>query len=114
MTTTTELYLKREEITNVQQTIEDLLTKLATSEKAQTEHHTCQIVLQLNREKESGKKWLMFVYYNVENDTFNFSFQDEDYYDTDLTCYVTREYILARMLEEIREVEDFEWIALDY
>lgn len=113
MTQTTEIYLKREEITDVQKTVSDMLDRLATETKAQGEDNYCQVVIQLNEDKETGKEWKMFVYYQ-DNDLYRYSYQDEDYWDTDFYNSNTRDFMVAKILEEIKAVDGLQWIALDF
>lgn len=114
MKTTTEIYLEREEITDVQKTINDMLDKLVSETKQQGEDGYTQVVFQLNHDEETGKQWKMFIYYNTDNDTFYYSYQDQDLWDTDTIFSVTREFIIAKMLEEANAVGGFEWICVDF
>ena len=114
MTTTTEIYLKREEITNIEETINTMLNDLRTA----TERHMGkiqynQVVMQLNYDERDGKSWKMFVYFDFESSSFYCSFQDDNYYDTDFDYNYTLEAMADHMKEEIDEVGGFEWIARD-
>ncbi len=112
MTTDTYTYLQRAEIDNVHQTIADLIGKLYEAETKTNDKGYNQVVLQLNPSGD-GKQWKMFVYYSKERETFYYSFQDEDYYDTDLTYGKDQTEIVAQMEQEIDEAGGFEWIELD-
>lgn len=114
MTTATEIYLKSEEITDVQKTINDMLDKLVSETIQQGDDGYTQVVFQLDADSESGKEWKMFIYYNADSDTFNYSYQDEDYWDTEIYRSVTREFVIAKMLEEAEEVGGFQWICVDF
>ena len=110
-----EIYLKSEDIQNLQQTVSDMLDRLATETRniGKEDNHT-QLVVQLNPDTESGKEWKMFIYSNPDNDTFTYSYQDEDMWDTDFYRSVTREFMLAKVLEEANSVGGIQWIALDF
>lgn len=114
MTTTDEIYLTREEITDVQQTINDMLDRLVSETRQQGDDADTQVVFQLNPDSETGKEWKMFIYYNADSDTFTYSYQDEDYWDTDFYRSVTRAFIIAKMLEEAKAVGGFQWICVDF
>ena len=115
MTTTEEIYLNAEEITNLQQTVSDMLGKLITETKKNgTEENYTQLVVQLNPDINHGKEWKMFVYYNQDNDTFTYSYQDQNYWDSDFYPSNTREFMLAKVLEETKAVGGIQWIALDF
>ena len=53
----------------------------------------------------------MFVYYDCESGTFYYSYQDEDYDDTDFIRDMSFDNMVAEMEAEI-EPADFEWIEL--
>ena len=108
-----ELFLTSEEITNLQQTVSDMLGRLMEETSKSGDDNT-QLVIQLNKDTESGKEWKMFIYYNQDNDTFTYSYQDQDYWDTDFFFSNTREFMLAKILEEVHAVPGLQWIALDY
>ena len=114
MTTTTEIYLKSEEITNVQQTVSDMLDRLATETKQQGADNYCQVVIQLNEDAHTDKECKIFVYDNIEKDTYTYSYQDEDMWDTAFYKCVTRDFMLAKTLEEIKAVGGLQWIAIDF
>lgn len=114
MTTTTEIYLKREEITNVKETINTMLNDLRTAtERHDGKIHYNQVVMQLNHDERDGKTWKMFVYFDYESSTFYCSFQDENYFDTDFDYGFELVNMAERMMEEIDEVGGFEWIVRD-
>ena len=115
MNTTEGIYLNAKEITNLQQTVSDMLGKLITETKKNSpEENYTQLVVQLNPDIEYGKEWKMFIYYNQDNDTFTYSYQDQDYWDFDLCPSNTREFMLAKVLEEAKAVGGIQWIALDF
>jgi len=114
MTETTEIYLKREEISNVEETIKSMLADLRTateSHKGKIQYN--QVVMQLNKDDRDNKSWKMFVYFEYESSSFYCSFQDDYYYDTDFDYNYTIESMTQHMMDEIKEVGDFEWIARD-
>jgi serine/threonine protein phosphatase PrpC len=115
MKTTEEIYLNAEEITNLQQTVSDMLGKLIDKTKKNgTEENYTQLVVQLNPDINHGKEWKMFVYYNQDNDTFTYSYQDQNCWDSDFYPSNTREFMLAKVLEEAKAVGGVQWIALDF
>lgn len=114
MTTITEIYLKREEITNVEETIYTMLNDLRTAtERHEGKIQYNQVVMKLNHDERDGKTWKMFVYFDYESSTFYCSFQDENDYDTDLDYGYELVNMAEHMIEEIKEVGGFEWIARD-
>ena len=114
MTTTTEIYLKREEITDVEETINTMLNDLRTAtERHEGKIQYNQVVLHLNHDERDGKTWKMFVYFDYESSTFYCSFQDENYYDTDFDYGYELVYMAEHIMEEIDEVGGFEWIERD-
>jgi hypothetical protein len=113
MTTTDEIYLKSEEIQNLQKTVSDMLNRLESESKAQGEDNYCQVVVQLNPQTD-GKEWKMFIYFELDNNTFTYSYQDENDWDSDFYRSNTREFMLAKVLEEVKSVGGVQWIALDF
>ena len=109
-----EIYLKSEDIQNLQQTGSDMLTRLATETKTNGKDNYTQLVVQLNPDIDHGKEWKMFIYYNPDNDTFTYSYQDQYMWDTDLYRSNTREFMLTKVLEEAKSVGGVQWIALDF
>lgn len=110
---TNEIYLKSEEITDVEKTISDMLDRLTTETKAQGKEGYCQVVLFLN-ENEKGEEWKMFVYFDADTNDYRYSFQDQDYNDTDFFFHNSREEVTKVMLEEIGEVCGFDGICVDF
>ncbi len=108
-----EIYLKAEEIKDYQKTFRDMLNQLESESKKQGEDNHCQVVMQLNPQTD-GKQWKMFIYFNLDNDTFTYSYQDENDWDSDFYRSNTREFMLAKVLEEAKSVGGVQWIALDF
>ena len=109
---TTEKYIKREDIQDVNATLKDLLNELRERTQAETgmfEVH--QVCMQLLPE-EDGKQWKMFVYFEPKDDTYYFSYQDEELDDTLFTRGYDLNAVMAQMVAEIIRVKDFEWIEL--
>ena len=111
----TEIYLKAEEITNEQRTVSDMLDRLMNEAKKRGEaaDKYTQLVIQLHEDNETGKEWKIFVYANIENDTYTYSYQDQDFWDSDFYRSVTREFMMAKVMEELHRY-GFDWIALDF
>ena len=108
---TTEKYLKREDIQDVNATINDMLTELREMTQAETDiFEVHQVCMQLNENKHL-KAWKMFVYFDCESGTFYYSYQDEDCIDTDFIRDMSFDNMVAEMEAEI-EPADFEWIEL--
>lgn len=109
-----EIYLKSEEIQNLQKTVSDMLTRLETETRNNgKEDNYTQMVVQLNPQTD-GKEWKMFIYFALDNDTFTYSYQDENDWDSDFYRSNTREFMLAKVLEEAKSVGGVQWIALDF
>ena len=108
---TTEKYLKREDIQEVHATLKDLLTELRERTQAETDmfevHQVCMQLLP----QADGMHWKMFVYFEPKDGTFYYSFQDEDYNDTDFVRGYDFDAMIENMEGEI-EPADFEWIEL--
>ena len=111
----TEIYLDAEEITNEQQTIGNMLDRLMAESKklGDAASKYTQLVIQLHMDKETGKEWKIFVYANIENNTYTYSYQDQDFVDSDFYRSVTSEFMLAKVMEEIHR-HGFDWVALDF
>ena len=110
---TREIYQKSEEITNVRQTISYMLDVLTTETKAQGKDAGCQVVLFLNKDDE-GFEWKMFVYYDADTNDYRYSYQDQDYNDTDFIFHNSLEEVTKEMLDEIDHVGGFEGICVDF
>ena len=109
---TTEKYLKREDIQDVNATIKDLLTELRERTQAETDmFEVHQVCMQLLPE-EDGMHWKMFVYFEPKDSTYYFSYQDDDCNDTLFTRGYDLNAVMAQMVAEIIRVKDFEWIEL--
>ena len=111
-TTIDEIYLKAEEINDYQQTFRDMLNRLESESKAQGEDNHCQVVMQLNPQKD-GSQWKMFIYY-TDNGHFCYSYQNQDYWDTMTYPGIDLEQMIALMLENMHAVDGIEWIAVDF
>lgn len=111
---TDEIYLKSEDIRDLQQTMSDMLTRLATETRNNGKENDTQLVVQLNPDIDHNKEWMMFIYFNLDNDTYFYSYQDENLWDTDIYRSNTREFMLAKVLEEVKNVGGVQWIALDF
>ena len=109
---TTEKYLKREDIQDVNATIKDLLTELSERTQAETDmFEVHQMCMQLLPEAD-GKQWKMFVYFEPKDGTYYFSYQDEEYNDTMFSNRYHFYRMMQNMMDEITRVGDFEWIEL--
>ena len=109
---TTETYIKREEIKDVNATIRDLLNQLRERTEAEnSQYEVHQVCMQLLPE-EDGQHWKMFVYWDKRDGSYYFSYQDDDYEDTMFTRGYDLGAIMAKMVAEIIHVKDFEWIEL--
>jgi len=109
---TTEKYLKREEIQDVNATLKDLLTELRERTQAETDmFEVHQVCMQLLPEAD-GMHWKMFVYFEPKDGTYYFSYQDDDCNDTLFTRDYDLNAVMAQMVAEIIRVKDFEWIEL--
>lgn len=108
----TEKYLKREDIQDVNATLKDLLNELRKRTQAETDmFEVHQVCMQLLPEAD-GMHWKMFVYFEPKDGTYYFSYQDEDYIDTDFVRGYDLNAVMAQMVAEIIRVKDFEWIEL--
>ena len=107
-----EIYLKSEEISNLHETLNTFISDLREAQINLNPDGYNQVVLQLNPDL-SGEQWKMFVYYSTERESFYFSYQNEEYEDTDLTYGYDYDRMIAQMEEEIQKVGGFEWIARD-
>ena len=109
---TTEKYLKREDIQDVNATLKDLLTELRERTQAETDmFEVHQVCMQLLPEAD-GMHWKMFVYFEPKDGTYYFSYQDDDCNDTLFTRDYDLNAVMAQMVAEIIRVKDFEWIEL--
>ena len=109
---TTEKYLKREDIQDVNVTLKDLLTELRERTQAETDmFEVHQVCMQLLPEAD-GMHWKMFVYFEPKDGTYYFSYQDEEYNDTLFTSGYYFDRMMQQMVDEIIRVKDFEWIEL--
>lgn len=109
---TTEKYLKREDIQDVNATLKELLTELRDRTQAETEmFEVHQVCMQLLPEAD-GKQWKMFVYFDPKEGTYYFSYQDEELDDTLFTRGYDFDRMMQQMEDEIIRVKDFEWIEL--
>lgn len=109
---TTEKYIKREDIQDVNATLKDLLTELRERKQAETDQFEVhQVCMQLLPEAD-GMHWKMFVYFEPKDGTYYFSYQDDDYNDTLFTSVYDLNAVMAQMVAEIIRVKDFEWIEL--
>ena len=109
---TTEKYLKREDIQDVNATLKDLLTELRERTQAETDMFEAhQVCMQLLPEAD-GMHWKMFVYFEPKDGTYYFSYQDDDCNDTLFTRDYDLNAVMAQMVAEIIRVKDFEWIEL--
>ena len=109
---TTEKYLKREDIQDVNATIKDILTELRERTQAETDmFEVHQVCMQLLPE-EDGMHWKMFVYFEPKDGTYYFSYQDDDCNDTLFPSGYDLNAVMAQMVAEIIRVKDFEWIEL--
>lgn len=109
---TTEKYLKREDIQDVNATLKDLLTELRERTQTETDmFEVHQVCMQLLPE-EDGMHWKMFVYFEPKDGTYYFSYQDDDCNDTLFTRGYELNAVMAQMVAEIIRVKDFEWIEL--
>lgn len=110
--TTTSKYFNSAEITNVRQTICTLLSELLNAQSFTNKEGHNQVVITLN-EEANGDQWLMFVYYDAKGESFYYSFQDQDYNDTDFTYGVGMMDMVEQIEAEIERVHGFEWIEID-
>lgn len=111
-TMTTEKYLKREDIQDVNATLKDLLTELRERTQDETDmFEVHQVCMQLLPE-EDGMHWKMFVYFDPKDGTYYFSYQDEEYNDTMFSNRYHFYRMMQKMMDEITRVGDFEWIKL--
>ena len=109
---TTEKYLKREDIQDVNETLKDLLTELRERTQAETDmFEVHQVCMQLLPEAD-GMHWKMFVYFEPKDGTYYFSYQDEELDDTLFIRGYDLNAVMAQMVAEIIRVKDFEWIEL--
>ena len=109
---TTEIYLERKDIQDVNHTLRDLLNQLRERTEAETERFEVhQVCMQLLPEQD-GQHWKMFVYWDKEHGSYYFSYQDDDYNDTMFTRDYDLNAVMAQMVAEIIRVKDFEWIEL--
>ena len=109
---TTEKYLKREDIQEVNATLKDLLNELRERTQAETDmFEVHQVCMQLLPEAD-GMHWKMFVYFEPKDGTYYFSYQDDDCNDTLFTSVYDLNAVMAQMVAEIIRVKDFEWIEL--
>ena len=109
---TTEKYLKREDIQDVNATFKELLTELRERTQDETDKFEVhQVCMQLLPEPD-GQHWKMFVYWDKRDGSYYFSYQDDDYEDTMFTRGYDLGAIMAQMVAEIMHVKDFEWIEL--
>ena len=105
-------YLKREDIQDVNATFKKLLTELRERTQAETDQFEVhQVCMQLLPEPD-GMHWKMFVYFDTEDGTYYFSYQDDDYNDTMFTRDYDLNAVMAQMVAEMMRVKDFEWIEL--
>ena len=85
---TTEKYLKRYDIQDVNATIKDLLTELRERTQAETDMFDVhQVCMQLLPEAD-GKQCKMFVYFEPKDGTYYFSYQDDDCNDPALLHFL--------------------------
>ena len=109
---TTEIYLERKDIQDVNHTLSDLLNQLRERTQAETNKFELhQVCMQLLPEQD-GQHWKMFVYWSKEHSSYTFSYQDDDYNDTMFTHDYDQNAMMAQMVAEIIRVKDFEWIEL--
>ena len=109
---TTEKYLKREDIQDVNATLKDLLNELRERTQAETDmFEVHQVCMQLLPEAD-GKQWKMFVYFEPKDGTYYFSYQDDDCNDTLFTRDYSYDQMMQQIVDDIMEVGDFEWIEL--
>ena len=109
---TTEKYLKREDIQDVNATLKDLLTELRERTQAETDmFEVHQVCMQLLPEAD-GMHWKMFVYFEPKDGTYYFSYRDDDCNGTLFTRGYELNAVMAKMVAEIIRVKDFEWIEL--
>lgn len=59
-----------------------------------------------------GRGLKMFVYYNQGNDTFDYFYKNQYGLDSDRFCCVTREFMLAKILEEAKAVGGIRYIEI--
>ena len=109
---TTEKYLKREEIQDVNATIKDLLRELRERTQSETDKFEVhQVCMQLLPDAD-GKQLKMFVYFEPKDGTYYFSYQDDELDDTLFTRGYNFGRMMQQMMYEITRVGDFEWIEL--
>lgn len=112
MTTTEKFYIHQtfRGITNIQQTVSDMLNRLITEAKNEgTEENYTELVVHLFPVWTGIK---MFVYYNQGNDTFGYFYKNQYGLDSDRFCCVTREFMLAKILEEAKAVGGIRYIEI--
>lgn len=113
ITTANEIYCESNEVSNIEQTINEMLDKLVTETNKDPEG--CQVVIQLNHDNSDGHQWKMFIYHDPKcSEPFYYSFQNETYFDTDFFYNNSREAIAEQMKQEIENVGGFEWICVDF
>lgn len=113
MTTAQNIYTPSNEITNLRSTLCSSLSQLMNHQQTLNADGHNQVVLQLNPEA-NGDQWLMFVYFDSKSERFYFSFQDQDYNDTDFTYGFGFMDMVEQIEKEIEMVHGFEWIECDF
>jgi hypothetical protein len=106
---TTDAFISSDQVTNLRSTLCNAMSDLLNAEMFMNQKGANQVVIQLNEEAD-GEQWKMFVYYDAKHEGYYFSFQNEDYEDTDFSYGFGFMEVIETIEKEVARVGGFEWI----